>query len=209
MNRSFFASPMMLMCIVAGFVGLPKPAKADPNYEVFGFSFSNTIGPVAGTVNGTLTLPIACLVTCKDQGAINVTVTDFPAGLDSAVGGPPFVFVPFQPATPILDSLIFGPNLFSVTSGKLTSDDFAVAYEAHKVGPNKNDRAIDLVLNTVGNYLIMGGLNSYVFNLDGVDAVTLTPTGITVAPEPNEWPTLGLGISAMAGLKFWRRPKLS
>jgi hypothetical protein len=185
-------------------------------YEVFDFSFSNVDGTVSGTVSGTVVLPIACLVACTDQEAIAVTVTGFPAGLDSVVGAPPFSFLPRQPATPTETATYVGADSFSVAAGEFTDADLYVAYE---INPDTAPRAVSLELDSAGiNYLFMGGVGPpegpfdipetlYVQSSDGIDGLTFNSTGIVITPEPDSWPTLLLGLSGLAWLKYRRRPK--
>jgi hypothetical protein len=200
MHRFSLRSLLWIVPLLLG-PAVPQAAKADAFFDVWDFSFSSTLGPglgtVAGTVTGTLTLPIACAVACTNQQADEVTVTDFPVGLDSTVGGAPINFLPRQPGTFIFD------NSFSVAAGEITDADFEVAL---LIGAE-----LQLDFDGEGNYLFAGGGPGGVldvYNREGLDGVTFTNTGIVVAtPEPESWVILGIGLSGLAWLKYRRRPK--
>jgi hypothetical protein len=205
----------LMMCII-GFTWLCKPAQADALYELFEFSFTNpTVTPaatVSGTVTGTFALPIDCLVACTDQVAVDVTVTDFPVGLDSVVGGAPIVFLPYQLMLPDEFPPDLDANSFSVTAGTFTDAELGVFYE-FKNGLLDDAIGLELDLGGTENFLLLGGeANLYgalrslnVSNDDGIDGLTFTPAGsILVAPEPVLWPMLWFSFAALVLLRRYR-----
>jgi len=176
---------VMTMLVTVGLIGLTiscVSAKAD----TFIFSFSNTIGNVAGTVTGTITLPSGCF----GCAATDVTLTDFPAGLDSVYGSAPIDLTAI--------GWYFTDNFMDEQSGEVSFEEMAMYGPAGESVLYLNEAGADwLVLDDT--------FAADVLNTGGFAAITFTPQGGPV-PEPETWATLGAGIISMAWLKLRPRP---
>jgi hypothetical protein len=171
-----------LLLIIALLLGaeLAQSAKAHSFYEVFGFSFSNTLGSVSGTAAGTMTLPIACAVACTNQSAVDLTAKDFPAGLGSVVCGPPHDSLPRAPLTKV-----YGKS-FSVTDGEITDADLFIAliYESGGLFYDGDSLAV-VAMPEPGSWAFGLGLNGLAWLK--ISASSETPlTTHPNSPKPNQ-----------------------
>lgn len=175
----------LLVLAILMLAAVPAQLQAE---QIFDFSFTNTIGNVAGTVTGQIVLPFD-----GDHAgaATNVIIDRFPPAL-SSVGTPP------------IDARSWGyqeANMFTVSSGQVTGASAFYAYTSTSYPSSV------LYLSATTSYLAYGagplthGAENEVYS----DTTSFVPAPLAPAPSP-EPPAVTLlftGLLAAGGFRAW------
>jgi hypothetical protein len=157
-------------------------AKAD----IFDFTITNARGNVSGSVTG----EIFGLVNNSTSAASEVLITDFPAGLNSALGGAPINATAWA---------IQMENSFTETNGQITAADFAATQPVGGSVP-----AQLYIMNGEG-FLSLDGVSPNGNMVYGSITFTADPT-----PEPGYLLLVALGLGGLVLMKSRRnRQRLS
>lgn len=167
----------------------PMVVKADP--IVYEFSFSNVIGTVPGTITGRIGIDFLSSPTDSGTGAASsIEILSAPGAIPASTEG--------DIVTAWMTQAI---NTFTVTAGIITDYQFGASEGAT---PGLNDNVF--CLNN-GGFFVVGGVYicgpgenyfgdafSYVYNVDGISAVTFRRISV---PEPGTLILFGIGLAAL------------
>ena len=168
----------------------PAAAKADP--VVYEFSFANVLGTAPGTVSGLVGFDFLASPTDSGTGAASfIEILSAPPGIPPSVEG-----------DVVTDWITQAMNTFTIVGGLITDYQFGASEGAV---PGLNDNVF--CLNN-GGFFVVGGVYicgpgenyfgdafDYVYNVDGIDAVTFRQVRIA---EPGTLALLLLGLLGAA-----------
>ena len=169
--------------LATSLVAWEKPAQA---IQLFNFSFNNNVGPVNGTVSGTLNLPDGN----GTFAATSMKINSAPAALGYT-----------QP----VDVLSYFPNVFSnsftVSNGTITASSFAAENNTEGFALNFYPGYYGSLLSTVGAYNVNVGVKD------------INSTTLTYSPVPTPVPfDIGPGailpnIPILALMYLWKQSR--
>jgi len=180
-------SQILPLVIVGGalatsLVAWEKPAQA---IQLFNFSFNNTVGPVNGTVSGTLDLPDGN----GTFAATSIKINSAPAALGYT-----------QP----VDVLSYFPTLignsFTVFNGTITASSFAAINSTDGLTLNYVPGIIGSFLNTVGTAYEFSGVAD-------INSTTLTYTPATPVPFDIRPGAILPTIPILALIYLWKQSR--
>lgn len=177
-------SQILPLVIVGGalatsLVAWEKPAQA---IQVFNFSFDNTVGPVNGTVSGTLDLP-------NGNGtfaATSIKINSAPAALGYT-----------QPVDVLSYFPLVSVNVFAVSNGTITLSTFLAANASEVFALNFVPGSI---LSTVGTVNPFSGVQD-------INSTTLTYSPATPVPFDTTPGAMLLTIPVLALMYRWKQSR--
>ncbi len=180
-------SQMLPLVIVGGalatsLVAWEKPAQA---IQLFNFSFDNTVGPVNGTVSGTLDLP-------NGNGtfaATSLKINSAPAALGYT-----------QPVDVLSYFSLVLDNSFTVFNGTITASSFAATNLIDGLALNFVPGSFGSLLNTVGTNYDFSGVAD-------INSTTLTYTPATPVPFDTTPGAMLLTIPVLALMYLWKQSR--